>query len=661
MEDPVVVSCVTIEWLNAQGLTSKKMVYKTGMIKILRNDIREMFLEVSQDKMQPTKLRLKDINVHKKFMLDGKASINFKSEKCNLYISNAAPASLIFFLKTLYIKLTKENEENKGITKEQMHKKLREHLLSEKAGKFDEISPVTNSELDRARKQAIGKSTLTTPSPNSRKRKLTDAKAGDNPRAPKQLYVPRTIEKRPDDIVQMEVLNEEQNIILQTCLSGKNVFFTGSAGTGKSFLLRKIISTFPPDGLTVCASTGVAACLIGGVTLHSFAGIGAGDHSLKKSIELAKRPAAAQAWRKCKRLIIDEISMVDADFFDLIEAVAREVRGNDKPFGGIQLILCGDFFQLPPVVKRGDNAENQKPRNRFCFQAKKWQSCIQASFELKKIYRQKDPKFVEILNSIRIGRVTKEMTDTLLATARQKIESNGILATQLCSHTQDADNINKSRLENLKTPEKVFESTDSDLYLTKTLDSQLPVPHKLVLKEGCQVMLLKNINLSNGLVNGARGIVTKFSDGFPVVKFKNNVEYIAKPEKWIIKLPNGTQLQRKQVPLKLAYCISIHKSQGLTLDCVEMSLSKVFEAGQAYVALSRAQSLDSLRILDFDGKQIWADPQVLIFYKSFRRQIMDIPVMIPLGGQKKKTDVKKTLNGLKLAKSIMDKPLVTIN
>lgn len=338
MEDPVVVSCVTIEWLNAQGLTSKKMVYKTGMIKILRNDIRyenfiygakllslilsflfsEMFLEVTQDKMQPTKLRLKDINVHKKFMQDGKASINFKNEKCNLYISNAAPASLIFFLKTLYIKLTKENEANKGITKEQMHKKLREHLLSEKAGKLDEISPVTNSELDRARKQAIGKSTLTTPSPNSRKRKLADAKASDNPKAPKQLYVPRTLDaKRPDDIAQMEVLNEEQNIILQTCLSGRNVFFTGSAGTGKSFLLRKIISTFPPEGLIVCASTGVAACLVGGVTLHSFAGIGAGDHSLKKSVELAKRPAAAQAWRKCKRLIIDEISMVDADFFDV--------------------------------------------------------------------------------------------------------------------------------------------------------------------------------------------------------------------------------------------------------------------------------------------------------------------------------------------------------
>lgn len=310
---------------------------------------------------------------------------------------------------------------------------------------------------------------------------------------------------------------------------------------------------------------------------------------------------------------------------------------------------------------RLDGRNQAAPRNRFCFQAKAWTSCIQSLFELKKIYRQKDQRFIEILNSIRIGRVTPDMSKELLSTASKSIEINGITATQLCSHTQDADNMNKSRLASLKTPEKVFEATDSDMYLTKTLDSQLPVPHKLILKEGAQVMLLKNVNLSNGLVNGARGVIVGFTDGFPVVRFKNKVEYIAKPEKWTIRMPTGATLMRKQVPLKLAYCISIHKSQGLTLDCVEMSLAKVFEAGQAYVALSRAQSMDSLRILDFDAKQIWADPQVLVFYKSFRRQIMDVPMMIPLGGQRKKTDVKKILNGLKLTKSHMDKPLMTVN
>lgn len=325
------------------------------------------------------------------------------------------------------------------------------------------------------------------------------------------------------------------------------------------------------------------------------------------------------------------------------------------------MILCGDFFQLPPVVKaenRNIFEAKKQPLNRFCFQSSAWQSCVQVSHELKQIYRQKDPKFVDILNSIRIGRVTPEMSTCLLATARQKIESNGILATQLCSHTKDADSINQSKLENLTSPEKIFESTDSDPYLTKTLDSQLPVPHKLVLKVGAQVMLLKNINLSTGLVNGARGVVLRYSEGFPVVQFKNKTEYIAKPEKWIIKTPTGNMLQRKQVPLKLAWAFSIHKSQGLTLDCLEMSLSKVFEAGQAYVALSRAQSLDSLRILDFDAKQVYADPVVLQFYRNFRRQIAEPQIYYKLGGEKKKTSTKAPKD--KMTKKMRETPIQNI-
>lgn len=223
MEDPVVVGCISVEWQNSQAVTTKKIIYKLGTIRILRNDIREMFIEISQDKMQSTKLKLKDITVHKKFMIEGKASILFKNEKCNVFINNSAPASLMFFLKTMYIKMTKEHEDSKHITKEQMHKKLREHLLSDKAGKFDEISPITNAELDRAKKQAIGKSTLTTPSPGAKKRKLTDGSHNDNPKAAKKLYAPQKKESEmsiqrninPDDVAQLEVLNEEQNEVLQ--------------------------------------------------------------------------------------------------------------------------------------------------------------------------------------------------------------------------------------------------------------------------------------------------------------------------------------------------------------------------------------------------------------------------------------------------------------
>lgn len=166
-------------------------------------------------------------------------------------------------------------------------------------------------------------------------------------------------------------------------------------------------------------------------------------------------------------------------------------------------------------------------------------------------------------------------------------------------------------------------------------------------------------------VNGARGVVKGYTpkEGFPIIKLKSNKDYIAKPEKWIIKTPNGALISRKQIPLKLAWAFSIHKSQGLTLDCVEMSLSKVFEAGQAYVALSRAQNLNSIRILDFDMKQVWADPDVLRFYKMFRRQLHD-QTMIPLGPRSKSANEAnkngKSNGGLKLPKSLMNKPLMNI-
>lgn len=168
-------------------------------------------------------------------------------------------------------------------------------------------------------------------------------------------------------------------------------------------------------------------------------------------------------------------------------------------------------------------------------------------------------------------------------------------------------------------------------------------------------MLLKNISISTGLVNGARGVVKYFKEGLPVVQFRNK-EYLAKHEQWFVKTAGGVMLVRKQVPLKLAWAFSIHKSQGLTLDCVEMSLGKVFEAGQAYVALSRAQSLETLRVLDFKASQVWANEKVLDFYRSLNLQ-METMRLIPLGRKENKPAVKKFRVGAKL----MSKPLVTIN
>lgn len=226
MMEPEINCTVSVEWLNQQAVTMKKIAYKNATVKIQRNDLREMFLEITQEKQSKTKLKLKDINVFKKFMNEGKASIKFNSEKCNVMFSNCPPGCLIFFLKTLFIKLTKDSDDNKGVTKEDMQKKLREHMLSEKSGKFDEISPVTNAELDRAKKLAISKSTITTPSPPaSKKRRLIDGKMTDNPKAAKQLYAPSPLaskqsnlsvpKAKPNELAFAEVLNKDQEDVLQ--------------------------------------------------------------------------------------------------------------------------------------------------------------------------------------------------------------------------------------------------------------------------------------------------------------------------------------------------------------------------------------------------------------------------------------------------------------
>lgn len=621
------LSCaVTLEWVSSQGEIIRKIAYKTASLRLIRNEFREMFMAISSQKQPEIKLEVKAINVFKKFMSEGKASIKFQDAGCTVFLANAPPTNLVGFLRTIFIKMTGDKE-----TTTPAKQNLRAKLLSGKTKTFEEISPVTVADLQNARKK-IPKATITTPSPPTKKRKNNDASRGP---APKKLYSPSPLTTN--------TLNPEQQNILEACLSGKNIFFTGSAGTGKSFLLKRIISALPPDVTMATASTGVAACHIGGTTLHAFAGIGDGSGLLKNLCDKAmKTPLVAQKWRKCKHLIIDEISMVDGIFFEKLEAVARHVRKNEKPFGGIQLILCGDFLQLPPVVDK-----NKCPK-RFCFQSASWDRCVELCFELKQVHRQKDQEFVSILNSIRIGRVTKEISERLLKTATQKIESDGILATILCSHTNDSNMINSTKLQNLSGEEKVFMSQDSE-NATKLLDMQTVAPSKLIVKTGAQVMLLKNINVNAGLVNGARGVIVRFEEGYPVVRFKNKKEFTARPERWYVKSSSGSLLCRKQVPLNLAWAFSIHKSQGLTLDCVEMSLSKIFEAGQAYVALSRAQSLDALRVLDFDSRHVWADVEVLQFYQRFRRKLQQME-LIPLGRplstktNKLREIIKKQLN-----------------
>ncbi|XP_050457326.1 ATP-dependent DNA helicase PIF1 [Cataglyphis hispanica] len=606
---------VTMEWLNSQGSILKKATHRTALLRLIRNNQREMIVEIQAGKANvSTKLPLKSISVFNKFMTEGKASIKFKEQNCTLFLSNAPSSQLISFLKTIFIKMT--GQEGKV---DPLKEKLFTNMQHGDAG---DVSPATSIEINRAKEKAMATSraTITTPSPSIfRKRKYFSDGTSKVPAA-KKLY---------DNPIAGE-LTEEQIKVLNAVLGGRNVFFTGSAGTGKSFLLKKIISALPPDVTMATASTGVAACHIGGITLHQFAGIGLGTGTKERCFQLASRPSVISIWRKTKHLVIDEISMVDGEFFDKIEAVARHIRRTEKPFGGIQLILCGDFFQLPPVCKINNGAK-------FCFQSEAWQRCVHFNFELRTVHRQKDEAFVKVLNSIRIGRVTDDIENTLKETAKQHIESNGVLATRLCSHVKEADEINEFQLNELKGETKIYTALDSDNSMTNMLDQQLPVPGKLVLKVGAQVMLLKNININSGLVNGARGVVINFKNDIPIIQLRSGAQYEAKMEKWTIKTTSAALVHRKQIPLKLAWAFSIHKSQGLTLDCVEMCLSRVFDAGQSYVALSRAQSLQSLRVLDFNSQQVWANTTVLEFYKKFRRNLQEIEI-IPLGKTNKIRD-----------------------
>lgn len=260
LNDAVLTCAITLQWTNAVGIVGRKLVYRSATLRLVRNDIRELFIEVSPDKVKPMKFKMKDIMVHKKFMSEGKASINFKAEQCAMYMSNAPPGTLMLFLRTVFVKMNGGENVDDATAKKQ----LRAHMLSGKACSFEEVSPVTTAEMVLARKKAgliPSKGSATTPSPlAAKKRRYDEIKGGDKSGlpAPKKLYQESPLVT--EDTVK---LCQEQMDVLKACISGKSIFFTGSAGTGKSFLLRKIISALPPDGTVATASTGVAACLIG--------------------------------------------------------------------------------------------------------------------------------------------------------------------------------------------------------------------------------------------------------------------------------------------------------------------------------------------------------------------------------------------------------------
>ncbi|KAL0966680.1 hypothetical protein UPYG_G00298340 [Umbra pygmaea] len=614
-EEGFQVQCsVVVERINSSGQATKREVIRKATVLLGRNEFQEIMLRVHDGKIYQSHI-LKEFQLFSRFAKDGKCTVKLLPENIQVLISDCPPHLLNIFLKTLSIK-HQAWKASKPITD-------REKLKACLPRSFETISPLQQKDLLKANElrskmnAPVSCKGLAVRNGN----KTTTGLQGQQVKRPRNDCDSSPVKAHPNkkpvlSLPTARKLNKEQAAVLSAVLSGKNVFFTGSAGTGKSFLLKRIVGSLPPKRTYATASTGVAACHIGGTTLHNFAGIGSGSAPLEQCIELAQRPGVLQHWTSCRHLIIDEISMVEAQFFDKLEAIARSVRRSTEPFGGIQLIMCGDFLQLPPVSRGKDKAS-------FCFQAKSWRKVIHLNMELTEVRRQTDQSFISLLQAVRVGRVTEEVTAKLLESAYHKIERDGILATRLCTHKDDVELTNENKLLQLPGSLRVFEAVDSDPSLVKTIDGQSPVSRLLQLKVGAQVMLTKNLDVQRGLVNGARGVVVDFQPGkpgLPRVRFLCGATEVLKPERWMFKAGGGLYLSRQQLPLKLAWAISIHKSQGMTLDCVEISLARVFESGQAYVALSRARSLEGLRVMDFDPRVVRADPDVLLFYRKLRKE-----------------------------------------
>lgn len=430
-------------------------------------------------------------------------------------------------------------------------------------------------------------------------------------------------------------MNKEQEAALKAVLKGHNVFLTGQGGTGKSFLIGKIKDAFSEAGrsLAITATTGCAALLLGhgAKTIYSWASIGLAKEPVAKLVNFIRRGGKGlRRWLTTDALIIDEVSMMTPELFEKLDAIGKAVRMNSKPFGGIQLILVGDFFQLPPVYSDGQETK-------FMFESPLWKETIQQTIELTQIMRQSDPVFQELLTEVREGRLSEQHLGILeerrgLAWRREKIRPS-----LLFSRRMEVDHINSTNLKALKGERHRYEATtefspaatksgvtvnDEDVQRAiQKLDRDAPYQPDLVLAEGAQVMLINNIDVECGLVNGSRGIITHFGPGptyIPYVLFKGHSVAIPIPTvTWEAEDPEG--VLRRQVPLVLAYAITIHKCQGSTLDSALIDIgSSTFEYGQAYVALSRLKSLEALYIHELDPKSIRAHPKVVAFYKEVR-------------------------------------------
>lgn len=473
-------------------------------------------------------------------------------------------------------------------------------------------------------------------------------------------------------------LSVEQEFIRDMVVQHRrSVFLTGGAGTGKSFLLREILNHLDKRTTFVTAPTGIAALNIGGTTIHRFAGVQKGEGTRKELLSMVRgNRAACTSWKQCRVLVIDEVSMLSAALLDSLEYIARRIRGRQEPFGGIQLVLCGDFLQLPPV-KRANRPVSDE--DGFCFLSRAWSRINPRVFVLRTVFRQQDSAFATILNELRVGDLSSDSLMTMMAISHHTrvafveaaphqriIDAEGSTVgdrlegkTVLRSTNSVVADINSRQFKGLTTPIWVFDA--ADIGPRQDMLQQCAAEDCVELRVGCRVMLLKNIDVQLGLVNGSIGTLARFvrldelniediaiasrekirliakrnSEGvaFPVVRFtirrydgsrslrSVERELLVEPQSWTVE--SGSQLlaTRWQIPLKLAWAITIHKSQGMTLSDVNVDFDGMFEDGQAYVALSRCATLEGLTVENFDVRRVRTNLVALAYYQKIEEDI----------------------------------------
>jgi hypothetical protein len=401
--------------------------------------------------------------------------------------------------------------------------------------------------------------------------------------------------------------------------TGGNVFLTGEPGAGKTYVLNQYIEWLEDCGVTVAvtASTGIAATHIGGMTIHAWSGIGAHDELSAYDLEhIATKEKVVRRVKNAKVLVIDEISMLDGRLLDMVERVCRAVRQRDDAFGGLQAVLVGDFFQLPPIAARGAMA-------RFAFESNAWSAARFLTCYLTEQYRHEDDLLSSLLTSIRRGEVEEEHY-TLLS-EQKEIAYEHIEPTRLFTHNKDVDAMNAAKLRELQGTVRTFRMTSRGAKpLVEGLQKSCLSPEALELKEEAMVMCTKN-NFEQGYVNGTLGRVVRFDadSGFPIIATGDGRELTIAPASWGVEENGKMVAEITQVPLRLAWAITVHKSQGMSLDAAEIDLQNAFTYGQGYVALSRVRTLAGMKIRGLGPNALMVDPKIIALDATLREESKD--------------------------------------